>query len=67
MPRVIGRDTLVRLLAAGAQLVEVLEASSYKAAHLPGAINIPLWGMTPEAVATLHRDRPLVVYCAGAD
>lgn len=33
---------LRRVIAAGAQLVEVLPAEEYEELHLPGVINIPL-------------------------
>jgi len=52
-----------RLLAAGAQLVEVLPVDEYKEEHLPEAINIPLRELDTEAVASLDRERPVVVYC----
>jgi rhodanese-related sulfurtransferase len=40
--REIDRDGVQRLVAAGAQLVEVLPASEYEEEHLPGALHIPL-------------------------
>ena len=42
MPSQIDRDGVRRLVAQGAQLVEVLPASEYAEDHLPGAINLPL-------------------------
>jgi len=51
------------LAERGAQLVEVLPASAYDKEHLPGAINIPLTRMTPDAVAGLDRGAPVVTYC----
>jgi rhodanese-related sulfurtransferase len=48
----------------GAQLVEVLEESQYRRAHLPGAVHIPAWELTPSrAAADLDPSRPVVVYC----
>jgi rhodanese-related sulfurtransferase len=60
----IGRQELLRLMERGAQVVEVLEASQYEAAHLPGAQHLPAWELTSQrAAAELDRDRPVVVYC----
>jgi len=59
----IGLDRLHELLAAGAQLVEVLPAEDYAKAHLPGAINIPLAKVDERGVSVLDRSRPVVVYC----
>ena len=56
-------DRLQELLAAGAQLVEVLPAEDYAKAHLPGAINLPLAKLDERGVAVLDRSRPVVVYC----
>jgi phage shock protein E len=63
MPTEIGLDRLRELLAAGAQLVEVLPEKEYGQAHLPGAINLPLAKLHAQDVAVLDRRRPVVVYC----
>jgi rhodanese-related sulfurtransferase len=52
-----------RLLADGAQLVDVLPASIFEQEHLPGAMNVPLETFTAGTVAGLDRDAALVVYC----
>ena len=54
---------LKRLLAEGAQLVEVLPAAEYAEEHLPGAINIPLKQLDATTATQLDRTRPVVVYC----
>ena len=54
---------LKRLLAEGAQLVEVLPAAEYAEEHLPGAINIPLKRLDASTARQLDRTRPVVVYC----
>ena len=59
----IGRAELQRLLAAGAQLVEVLPPAEYEEEHLPGAINIPLKQLNRETAAQLEPSRPVIVYC----
>jgi rhodanese-related sulfurtransferase len=48
---------------ADTQLVEVLPAEEYRAAHLPGATNIPLKLLDASTTAALDRARPVVVYC----
>ncbi len=63
MPTAISRDEVRRLAAAGAQLVEVLEPAQFRLAHLPGAIHLPAWELTPERASALDRGRPVVVYC----
>jgi hypothetical protein len=55
---------LAELLArANIQLVEVLPAEEYRAAHLPGAVNVPLKLLDADATAGLDRTQPVVVYC----
>ena len=63
MPTRIELDALQGLIAAGAQLVEVLPADEYSEAHLPGAINIPLKVLDGDSTARLDRTRAVVVYC----
>jgi rhodanese-related sulfurtransferase len=54
---------LRELLAAGAQLVEVLPAQEFADEHLPGAINLPLKGLDADSAAELDRAKAVVVYC----
>lgn len=54
---------LKRLLADGAQLVEVLPEAEYADEHLPGAVNIPLKQLDTTTAGQLDRTRPVVVYC----
>jgi rhodanese-related sulfurtransferase len=61
--RTIERDEVQRLLAAGAQLVEVLPPPEYEEEHLPGAVNIPLKQLNRATAAQLDRGRPVIVYC----
>lgn len=62
MPSFIDRDR-VQAIMGEAQVVEVLEADSYRELHLPGAgRNIPLWKLDRRAPVEL-RDVPIVVYC----
>ncbi|MGH2523654.1 MAG: rhodanese-like domain-containing protein [Anaerolineales bacterium] len=63
MPTDVDRNETRQLLAAGAQLVEVLPEKEYQQAHLPGAFNVPLKSLNRETVARLGRDQAVVVYC----
>ena len=61
--RPIDADQVGKLVADGAQLVEVLPAEEFAEEHLPRAINIPLKELDREAAAILDRHRPVIVYC----
>ncbi len=63
MSSTVDTQGVQRLLAAGAQIIEVLPAAEYAEEHLPGALNIPLAELTGEGVSGLDRNRPVVVYC----
>jgi phage shock protein E len=63
MPTEIDRNELQKLVGQGAQLVEVLPADEYEEDHLPGAISLPLRRLETEAVRSLDRNRPVIVYC----
>lgn len=63
MPTGINRTQVQELVAAGAQLVEVLPRDEYEDEHLHGAINIPLKELSREAAQQLERSRPVIVYC----
>jgi rhodanese-related sulfurtransferase len=63
MPTTIDREQVQELVAAGAQLVEVLPREEYEEEHLPGAINIPLKELNRETALQLERSQPVIVYC----
>lgn len=63
MPVEITWDKVREMVSAGAQLVEVLPPREYGEEHLPGAISIPLKQLTPETVAKLDQELPVIVYC----
>jgi rhodanese-related sulfurtransferase/CBS domain-containing protein len=63
MPTDINRDDVQRLIASGAQLVEVLPAEEYNEAHLPGAINLPLKKLDRQSTKQFALTHPLIVYC----
>jgi rhodanese-related sulfurtransferase len=60
---VIDLEALQRLIAGGAQLVEVLPAEEYEELHLPGAVSIPLTRLDADSARQLDRGRDVVVYC----
>lgn len=62
MPTTVPRERVRELVAAGAQLVEVLPADEYRWAHLPGAVNLPLKDLDART-DQLDRSRPVIVYC----
>ena len=64
MVREIDRDEVQRLMAQGAQIVDVLPVREYREDHLPGAVNLPLRKIEAEALRVLDHSRPVVVYCA---
>jgi rhodanese-related sulfurtransferase len=63
MPSDIQRDEVQRLVAAGAQLVDVLSRAEYDAEHIAEAINLPLKELNRETAARLDPGRPVIVYC----
>jgi len=63
MPTSIDRHEVQRLVAHGAQLVEVLPEEEYRVEHLPGAMHLPLKSLTRESAAMLDAARPVIVYC----
>jgi rhodanese-related sulfurtransferase len=63
MPTGIGREDVRRLVAEGAQLIEVLPKDEFDEWHLPGAIHIPLRAIDARVRASLAPERPVVVYC----
>jgi len=64
MARNIDRDEVQRLMARGAQIVDVLPGREFGEDHLPGAVNLPLRKIEAEALRVLDPGRPVVVYCA---
>jgi rhodanese-related sulfurtransferase len=62
----ISGETLLARLKAGEPLVvvDVRPVEEYRAAHLPGAVSIPL-GELEQRLSELPRDRQIVAYCRG--
>jgi rhodanese-related sulfurtransferase len=63
MPTQIGRADVQKLMAKGAQLVEVLPKEEFDEQHLPGAIHLPLRKIDAGVRASLDLERPVVLYC----
>jgi rhodanese-related sulfurtransferase len=63
----VTRDELIRGLRAGRlTLVDVLSPESFAAAHIPGAINLPVAALARRAADALpRRDAVIVTYCGG--
>ncbi len=51
------------MLSSGAQVVDALPSHEYDAAHIRGAIHIPVGHILRDARKSLDRARPVVVYC----
>ena len=66
MPTSIDRDQVQRLMAEGAQLVDVLPAEEHADARLPKAVNLPLKALDRRTAARLAPTRPVIVYCHDA-
>ena len=63
MVTAIDRTELLRLVdEEGLQVVDVLPDAEFAAAHIPGAVSLPLRKLTIDTVGVLRRDRPVAVY-----
>ncbi|MCS6828802.1 MAG: rhodanese-like domain-containing protein [Caldilinea sp.] len=56
-------EKMVEAVDAGAQPIDVREASEYEQGHIAGAPNIPLRTLV-QNLKSIPTDRPVVVYCA---
>lgn len=63
MPKEIRREEVRKLIAQGAQQVEVLPSPEYEEDHIPGAIHLPLRNIDSKARDVLDRNRTVIVYC----
>lgn len=63
VPTTATREDVQRLLAQGAQVVEVLPREEYEALHIAGAIGIPLKELGERAPRELAAGKPVVTYC----
>jgi rhodanese-related sulfurtransferase len=61
--RVVDHREVLRILAAGGQVVDVLPAHEHRIAAIRGAIHLPLPKLLHQAEHALDKKRPVVVYC----
>jgi rhodanese-related sulfurtransferase len=61
--REIQHRELLQMLSSGVQIVDVLPSHEYDAAHVSGAIHIPVGRILRDSSKLLDRTRPVVVYC----
>ncbi len=59
----VDRYEVQRLMAGGAQVVDVMGAGEWEASHLADAVHIPLARLPELADERLDRGRPVVAYC----
>ena len=58
----ISRTEVQRLVAGGAQVVDVRPEQEFADEHIAGAIHIHLKSLAAGTTAVLDRNRPVVVY-----
>lgn len=64
--REISRDEARKLIADGAQLVDVRADHEWEAGRISGAKHVPLPEL-PQRTGELVQDRPVVIYCRGGN
>jgi rhodanese-related sulfurtransferase len=64
--REVSRDEARRLLAEGAQLVDVRADHEWEAGRIEGATHLPLSELAQRS-GELDRERPVVLYCRGGN
>lgn len=65
-PKEISREEARKLVAEGAQLVDVRADHEWEAGRIAGATHVPLPEL-PERLGEIDKDRPVVVYCRGGN
>ena len=63
MPTDIDRHEVQRLVAAGAQLVDVMPKPEWEESHIVGAIHVPLKKVAELAADRLDTSRAVITYC----
>lgn len=63
MPKTIDRETVQRMMADNAQLVDVRSREDYDGEHIRGAISLPIKSLDRETAAQLDASRPVITYC----
>lgn len=62
VPRIAVEDLREKMKAGQVTVIDVRPAASYQAAHIQGAINIPLASIETE-MSSLPKNKPIVTYC----
>lgn len=65
-PREVSREEARKLIADGAQLVDVRAEHEWEAGRIPGAKHVPLAELG-ERAEEIDKDRPVVLYCRGGN
>lgn len=65
-PREVDREEARKLVADGAQLVDVRAEHEWEAGRIVGATHIPLAELG-ERADEIEKDRPVVLYCRGGN
>jgi len=63
MPTEVDRHEVRRMVAAGAQLVDVMPRAEWEESHITGAVHVPLKKLTALAPERLDPRQPTIVYC----
>jgi len=63
MPTEIDRHQVQRLMADGAQLVDVMPRAEWEESHIAGAVHVPLKKLNDLAPERLDAGRAVIVYC----
>ncbi len=63
MPTEIDRHEVQRLIAAGAQLVDVMATPEWEESHITGAVHVPLRRLPQLAPERLDAARGVITYC----
>jgi rhodanese-related sulfurtransferase len=64
--REVSREEARKMVADGAQLVDVRADHEWEAGRIAGAAHVPL-PQLPERLGEIDKDRPVVVYCRGGN
>lgn len=65
-PREVSREEAQKLIADGAQLVDVRADHEWEAGRLAGATHLPLAELA-ERAGEVDKEQPVVVYCRGGN
>jgi rhodanese-related sulfurtransferase len=62
----VSRDEARKLIAEGAQVIDVRADHEWEAGRIAGATHVPLPEL-PQRLEEIDKDRPVVVYCRGGN